>query len=293
MRTGFRHWCRALSWLAGLLLLSACNSPFEHSGTKLQDLRASGVIRVGYANEIPYAYLDSQTGKLTGEAPAIAEHILKRLGIERVEPVLTEFGALIPGLKAHRFDMIAAGMYILPERCSEVSFSNPTYSIGEGFIVKSGNPLALHSYADIAKRDDARIGVVAGAVERRYAQQLGIPDERIVVFPNLPSALAGVEAGRVDAAAGTSLSLRLLAQKEAPGRVQLAKPFYDPVVDGKPVRGYGAFVFRREDYNLVATFNAHLKSFIGTPEHLELIKPFGFTRVELPGRLTAEQLCER
>src|SRR5690606_6122996 len=103
-----------------------------------------------------------------------------------------EFGSLIPGLQAGRFDMIAAGMYILPERCAQVSFSNPTYSVGEAFIVAKGNPLALHSYADVAKHPTATLGVVAGAVERAYARASEIPDDRVAVFPDAPSALDGV-----------------------------------------------------------------------------------------------------
>ena len=34
------------------------------------------------------------------------------MGINQVEGVLTEFGSLIPGLQARRFDIIAAGMYV-------------------------------------------------------------------------------------------------------------------------------------------------------------------------------------
>lgn len=277
------------------LVASGCSdqadSPGKDEPGALERAQQAGTIRVGYANEAPYAYLESASGRLTGEAPEIARAVLARMGIRGVEGVLTEFGSLIPGLKAGRFDIIAAGMYILPQRCKEIAFSNPTYSVGEAFVVADGNPLRLSSYEDLARHADARLGVVAGTVERDYSRRTGVPDDRVVVFPDAPSALEGVIAGRVDAFAGTSLTVNnLLARANSP-RVERAQPFSDPVIDGKAARGYGAFGFRKSDGKLIAAFNDALARFIGTPAHLELVKPFGFTLAELPGGATAAELC--
>ena len=283
---------------AGLALaLTACSQQGENQAasaadaTTLEQARKSGKIRVGYANEAPYAYMDSATQRLTGEAPEIARIVLSRLGITEIEGVLTEFGSLIPGLQAKRFDIIAAGMYVLPKRCKEVAFSNPTYGIGEAFLVKAGNPKKLHSYSDVAAYPKVKIGVVAGAVERDYARETGIPDARVTVFPNPPSALAGVVAGRVDAYAGTSLTVQTILQKANDPGIERADPFDDPILNGKSVRGFGAFAFRKDDQTLVDAFNAELATFIGSQEHLELVKPFGFTAQERPGKVTADQLC--
>ncbi|MCH5710081.1 transporter substrate-binding domain-containing protein, partial [Salmonella enterica] len=89
--------------------------------------------------------------------------------------VLTEFGSLIPGLQAKRFDIIAAGMYVTPERCGQVAFSNPTYGVGQAFLVKQGNPKNLHSYEDVVKNPDAKLGVVVGAIEAEYASKVKVP----------------------------------------------------------------------------------------------------------------------
>ncbi|MGD2140435.1 MAG: ectoine/hydroxyectoine ABC transporter substrate-binding protein EhuB [Burkholderiales bacterium] len=283
--------------IAVAVMLAACSQESGDSDSTskdsvtLDDARKAGVIKVGFANEAPYAYLDSSTNELTGEAPAIARVILKRLGVDEVEGVLTEFGSLIPGLQAKRFDIIAAGMYILPERCKQVTFSNPTYGIGEAFLVMSGNPKNLHSYEGLAGNADATLGVVAGTVERGYARKTNIPDERVQVFPDGPSAVAGVAAGRIDAYAGTSLTIQDIVSKTTDGTLERAKPFTDPVIDGKSVRGYGAFAFRKADQSLVDAFNRELANFIGSAEHRELVKPFGFTEQELPGDVTAAQLC--
>jgi polar amino acid transport system substrate-binding protein len=281
---------------AACLLLAACtgggtgDDNGKDAGT-LERLRAGGTARVGFANEAPFAYRDPETGRLTGEAPEIARVVLKRLGVDRVEGVLTEFGALIPGLKAGRFDLIAAGMYITPARCREIAFSNPTYRIGEAFLVARGNPLGLHAYADVAAHPKARLAVVAGAVELGYARAAGVPEARIRVLPDPASAVAAVRAGRVDAYAGTVLTVETLLGKTGTDEVERAAPFTDPVVEGKTVAGYGAFGFRKADVGLREAVNRELRAFLGTPAHLERVRPFGFSKATLPGDATAKALC--
>jgi len=278
--------------LAAAMLVAACSRSVDtSSGGTLEQARRSHKIRIGYANEAPYAYLDIATGKVTGEAPEIARIVLADLGITKVEGVLTEFGSLIPGLNAHRFDIIAAGMYVLPKRCKEVTFSNPTYSVGEAFVVAKGNPKGLHSYKDIARAANATLAVVAGTVERAYARDAGIPDKRVVVFPDAPGALEGVAAGRADAYAGTSLTVNYLLLKADNRQLERAKPFTDPTEGGKLARGYGAFGFRKSDKDLVTAFNKRLAKFIGTEQHRKLVSKFGFTSDELPGPVTAAELC--
>src|SRR5690606_34180458 len=76
------------------------------------------------------------------------------------QPVLTEWGSLIPGLRASRFDLIAAGMYITPERCKQVLFTDPHYQLPDTLLVKTGNPKNLRSYADIANDPEAKLAIM-------------------------------------------------------------------------------------------------------------------------------------
>lgn len=289
------HWAASLL-VVSILVVSGCSlatAPTVPGETTLDRIRREGVVRVGYANEAPYAYMDTAAGRLTGEAPEILRVIMDRLGVAEVEGVLTEFGSLIPGLKARRFDVIAAGMYITPERCGQIAFSNPSYVIGEAFVVPKGNPLHLHSFEDVAGHATAKLGVMAGAVEHGYARDIGVPENRIVVFPDNISGLDGVRAGRVDAFAATSLTVNDMLTKANDGRVERAEPFTDPVIDGESIKGYGAFGFHIEDAELREAFNNELATFIGSPEHLELVAPFGFTEVNIPRGITAADLCGR
>ncbi len=289
-------WCvmqvLAVAVIVSLPSIAGCERSEQVDETTLRRIQREGVVRIGYANEAPYAYVDEKTGRLTGEAPEIARVVLKRMGVDRVEGVLPEFGSLIPGLKAKRFDIIAAGMYILPQRCREIAFTRPTYKIGEALLVQAGNPLDLHSYEDVAAHAKARLGVVAGAVELAHARAVGIPNERIAVLPDAPSAVAAVQAGRIDAYAGTALTIQDMLNKAGDGVVERAKPFTNPVIEGEPVIGYGAFGMRKEDNALRESFNQRLDAFIGTEQHRTLMLPFGFTEAELPGNVRAGDLCQ-
>ncbi len=282
-------------WLAVFFLVTAAAALVACStdtADTLERLRGGDPVRVGYANEAPYAYLDNEKNELTGEAPEIARVVLGQLELGKIEGVLTEFGSLIPGLQAGRFDMIAASMYITPARCEQIAFSEPTYCMGEAFAVLASNPLGLNSYEDVASHATARLGIVAGTVELGYARAQGVPDERIVIFPDNPSALEGVLASRVDAFAGTRSTVQNLLQTAANDRLEMAEPFTDPVIDGQPVRGCGAFGFRSQDAALLQAFNEGLSEYIGSPEHLETVAPFGLTEKDMPHGITTGDLCQ-
>ncbi|MGJ3253510.1 MAG: ectoine/hydroxyectoine ABC transporter substrate-binding protein EhuB [Elainellaceae cyanobacterium] len=278
--------------IAAAFLIISCSGGSSAGGSTLEKVQESGVVKIGYANEAPYGYQDTATGEITGEAPEIAKEVLAEMGINEIEGVLTEFGSLIPGLQAGRFDMIAAGMYINPDRCEQILFSDPSYGIGEGMVVQRGNPEGVTSYEDIANNPDITLGVVAGTVEQGYAEATGIPADQVEILPDAPSAVEAVKAGRVDAYAGTSLTVQDLVDKDKSGDVERAEPFSDPVIDGEEIKGYGAFGFRKEDEEFRNAFNEQLNEFVGTEDHLNLVRPFGFTESELPEGKTADELCQ-
>ncbi|MDP2620526.1 MAG: ectoine/hydroxyectoine ABC transporter substrate-binding protein EhuB [Hyphomicrobiales bacterium] len=280
-----RHFAvAALSALGAFALLATDLSPAS-AQTTLERIEAQGYIRVGFANEAPFGYA-TPAGKLTGEAPEVAKAVLAKMGIAQVDGVLTEFGSLIPGLKAGRFDIIAAGMFINPQRCEEIQFSEPSYGIGQAFLVKAGNPKNIMDYSTVAKNAGLKLAVMAGAVESGYAKEAGVDPSQLVVLPDQSSLLKAVQAGRADAAALTALSIANLAEKG--DGVESTEPF--GMVAGQSVKGHGGFGFRKENQALFEEFNKHLKAFLGSDEHIELVTPFGFGKGYLPNKTMAE-LC--
>lgn len=209
-----------------------------------------------------------------------------------MQGVLTEFGSLIPGLKAERFDMITAGMFITPARAKEVAFADPEYSIGEALAVKPGNPKGLRSYKDIAAQPDVKVAVMGGAIENEYLLKSGVSRDQIVTVPDNPSAIAALESGRVDAITMTGPSLQALLDVAPDAKLERVMDFEQPVIDGKSVRGYGATAFRLEDEDFRQAFNLELKKLKESGELLKILQQFGFTEQELPGDVTAEELSK-
>ena len=254
----------------------------------LEEARERGFIRVGFANEVPYAYAQPD-GTLTGEAVEVARAIFQRLGIEEMDGVLTEFGSLIPGLRAGRFDVITAGMYVTPVRCEQVAFADPEYRIGEGIVVPAGNPMGITSYTDIADDPSIRVGTGAGWLEYDYMVAMGVDEAQIVTFPDAPSGMAGLSADRIDVFTGTSLTMRNIA--DLTDGVEFVEAFEQPVIDGETVISYGAAAFHPDDAAFRDAFNEVLHEMRASGELAEIIGAFGFGASELPGDVTAAEIC--
>jgi polar amino acid transport system substrate-binding protein len=263
----------------------------EMEESTLDRVLREGVIRVGFANENPYAFAQPD-GTLSGEAVEVAREVFARMGIPEMEGVLTEFGSLIPGLQAGRFDAITAGMYVNPTRCEQVLFADPEYTIGDALIVEAGNPLDLHSYEDIAANPDATVGTGAGYLENDFMLAVGVAEDQIVNFPDDPSGFAGLQAGQIDAWTGTRPTLLQMLEDAGTDDYELADPFTQPVIDGESVQNYGAAAFRYEDETLRREFNANLEAVKAEGMLIELIGQFpGFDEGALPGDTKAEDLC--
>lgn len=249
----------------------------------LEKVKENSSVRIGYANETPFAYT-ALDGSVTGESPEIVKKIFEKMGVQTINPVLTEWGSLIPGLRASRFDLIAAGMYITPERCKQVLFTDPHYQLPDTLLTKTGNPKNLHSYEDIAK-SGAKVAIMAGTVNLGYARDAGITDGQILQVPDTTAQLQAVRAGRADAAVGTQLTMKNLAEKGGDTVEAIADFKDDP-----SHTGYGALAFRPEDKAFRDAVNAELKKWIGTDEHLATVKPFGFDKSNITDK-TAAELC--
>lgn len=278
--------------LIGCSSSESSSSGKESQGeTTLEKVKREGKVTVGFANEIPYAYKTPE-GELTGEAVEVARAVFKRMGINEMEGVLTEFGSLIPALKAKRFDTITAGNYITPERAKEVDFANPEYSIGESIGVQVGNPFNIKSYEDIKNNKDIKVAVLTGTVEQKYLLKVGVSEDQIELLPDLPSAFSALKSGRVDVVATTRPTLKDLLDKTKDSGIEIVEDFVQPVIDGKSVRSYGATVFRQEDDDFREAFNKELEVLKESGELLEILEKFGLTEHELPGDVTAEELLK-
>lgn len=265
-----------------------------HGGADAQDLleraKETGKVRVGYVDAPPFGFTAAD-GRLTGEAPEIARLVLSEMGIKEIEGVLTEPASLIADLEAGRFDMIAAGMIVMPRRCEEIAFSEPTFQVAEAFLVRAGNPEDLETFEDVAASGDAVVAVSADAIEGDLARRSGVPEERILVVPDAAAGMSAVRSGKADAFATTDPAASRMIEDKSPRYGLERTDAFTTTSDGEPWRAHGAFAFRKADAAFAAEFNRRLESFVGSSGHLAVIEPFGLTEANLPERTTAD-LCE-
>lgn len=249
-------------------------APGEGGGGLLESAREDG-IRIGFANERPYGF-EGPDGP-TGEAPEVAKAVLEEMGITEVEGVVVDFAALIGGLNAERFDIIAAGMFINEERAGEVLFADPDYCGTTAFAVEEGNPLGLADFESVIE-SEARIGVLSGAVEDGYAVDSGVPDGQINRFDTTPDLFDALTAGRIDAVALTAITVR---EQVAELDGYEATEGFIPVIDDVEQLGCGGYGFRFDDQEFRDEFNRVLNEMKENGEILPIVEEFGFTSAEV------------
>jgi len=276
-----------------MLAIAACSkvSSGDESKSTLEKAKEDGKIIVGFAGEKPYAYED-ENGKLTGEAVEVARAIFKKIGIEEMEGKLTKFSSLIPGLKAGKFDVITAGMYITPERCEEAAFAEPDYTIGEALAVQKGNPNNLHSYEDIANNPDVKIAVMNGAIEIDHLKAAGVKESQMEIVTDIPSSITALESKRVDATTMTGPTLTSALETAEAKNIEVVEEFTQPTVDGESVQGYGAAAFMPGDDEILEAYNEELAKMKESGELLDIISEFDFTESEIPKGVTTAELCQ-
>ncbi len=275
--------------LGGATILGACTQTGGGGGNTLQSARDAGRIRVGIAGEAPYGFTNQQ-GRVTGEAPEVARVVFRALGIPEIEATQVEFGSLIPALNARQFDMVAAGMFITPQRCKQAAFSIPDYTAPAAFLVPRGNPQQVRRFEDIATKN-LQLAVLSGAVEQGYAEDSGVPPNLIQVYDSQSALLQAVTGNRAYAAALTSISLKWLVAQNPGAPVEVTEPF-SPVINGQEQISAGAFVFRPVDNDLRTAFNPELQRIHDNGQWLQVVRPFGFGEENIPGpNVTTESEC--
>jgi polar amino acid transport system substrate-binding protein len=243
-------------------------------GGLLAELQEAGSITIGIANEPPYGFEDEE-GEPSGEAPEVAKAVLAELGITEVDAVVVEFGSLIPGLQAGQYDMIAAGMFINPERAEQIIFSDPDYCISQSFAVAEGNPMEISDFASVAE-SGATLAVVPGTVEEDFALESGVSEDQLVPFGEIEAQYEALVAGDVDAVPGTRATVELRAEQME--GFEATEPFIYVDPDGNEVLGCGGFGFVDQEFR--DAFNDVLHQLQEDGTVAEIIAEFGFTQDE-------------
>ncbi|WP_199084492.1 ectoine/hydroxyectoine ABC transporter substrate-binding protein EhuB [Bosea sp. ASV33] len=277
--------------LAGAVTVLAAFSGPGSSQAQAQSEWAGKKLVVGIHNRTPWAYRDKDN-KVVGIHPDVIRAVFAPLGVKDFEFVVSDFGAMIPGLLAGRFDIIASGVAITPPRCEQVLFSEPDVAVGDSLLVKTGNPLNLHSYEDIAKNPKVRLAGGRGSENTKNAIAAGVPESQIALFPNNEAAVSAILADRADV---TTLSvpsaIGVIDEQKVEG-IERAVPFKGLIkANGQPAKLYTGTVFPKSSAKLRDAYNAELAKLRASGGLKPIMGKYNFTTDEDAGAITTAQIC--
>ncbi|MER8516359.1 ectoine/hydroxyectoine ABC transporter substrate-binding protein EhuB [Mesorhizobium sp. M1060] len=250
----------------------------------LNDARTNGVT-IAIANEPPLAQLDKD-GAPTGAGPDLDRAILKEAGVTGLSGDVMDYGAMIPAVQSQRATFASGGsLYIKPERCEAVAFSNPVMCGGVSFILPNALADKVHSYKDIAALG-LRVGACGGCVMQKLAIDAGVSEDKIIIFPDGTSGVKLLTDNRIDVfshdtTAGFDLYRRL---------ADPAKYKYVRLTDG-PMDCYGA-AFNKNNAELRDAYNDGLKKIRASGKYTEILKKYGLEEAAFgTDTMTTEKLC--
>ena len=259
--------------------------------TTRERILSEKTIVIGVHNKAPWGYRD-QDGNPAGFHPDLVRAVFEPLGVTKVELVIADFGALIPGLVASRFDAIASGLYITPKRCELVAFSNPDLRLADAALVAAGNPKGISSYGDIAKNAELKFGATRGSVQGKNAAAAGIPERQMLLFQNTEATIAALTSGRVDAIAFSAATASKVVGDPNIEGIERASPFTGLILEnGKEKVGHSAVAFRKDDEDLRDLYNERLAQLRSDGTFDKIMQKNGFSTMERAPDISFTQLC--
>lgn len=254
------------------------------SAGPLADRIAAGEpIRIGFANEAPFAY-PGDKGEPLGFVNAYTLGLLAEMGHENIEVVVTDWGGLIPALNAGRLDIVTGGMNIMASRCDSIAFSEPMLVAGDAFLVPTGNPDGLNTYQDLIDKE-ATFVTGTGYNQVEVAKREGLPEGQIMQVPGPTEILAALTAGRAQAGGVTHFTAMEMAGNNEGVEVSDVSQLPDWTLN------WAGIGFRKDDQDFVDAFNAAQADYLGSDAMMERVADYGYTDVNVPQDVTTEWVC--
>ncbi len=179
-----------------LVTASAVLSGCSGGGTDnvLQRVQDNGTLRVALTQaNPPWNYLDD-AGKPVGYDVDVAHEVARRIGVEDVEFVASNFQSFIEGVRAGRFDIVISGQTITDERKKQVDFSRPYQVNGVSIFV----PAAGGAVSSLADLEGKTVAVSAGTTQEKFARE-EIPGVQVKTYQNATLGLTDLSRGNADA----------------------------------------------------------------------------------------------
>ncbi|RVI61358.1 ectoine/hydroxyectoine ABC transporter substrate-binding protein EhuB [Sinorhizobium meliloti] len=280
--------CTRLLPAAALATVAAVTTVLFHpaiaKAEMLDDAKENGVT-IAVANEPPYMQINPD-GTPGGWGPEMDAAVLKEAGVAKFSGQLMEYGAMIPALQSNRADLASSGaLYIKPERCEAVLFSDPVSCSGESLIMAAALREKVKTYDDVAKQG-LKIGVCGGCTEQKLALEAGVKEDSVVVFPDGASGLKLLEDGRIDVFANDSATTANLFKRLDPADWHYVRI--------ENIRSCGGAAFNKNSAELRDAYNDGLRRIRANGTYMKIMKKYGLQEDARDIEKTStQQLCEK
>jgi cystine transport system substrate-binding protein len=169
------------------------------------ELIKPGTLVVGTTGSSPPATMYDADAELVGYDIDLSRKLAADLGL-KVEFVTLEWSAMLAGVQAGRFDMVASSVARTPDRVASASFTMSSPYVVNGVAgARRASDTAIKTWQDACGK---RIGIVKGASEiatARAALPAGCLDN-VRDYPGWSELLLDLQNGRIDLLVGNYLT---------------------------------------------------------------------------------------
>ena len=258
---------KVIGTAVGVLVLAATGMQPVMADGSLDRIKKQGYVKTAVNQELPYAELKSN-GEMVGVLPEVVEAVLAESGIGEFRGVLIDWGAMIPGLQARRYDMVSGWLFINPKRCKAIIFSEPILCDAEAFVKLKTNPLSITSFAELKNHPTATAATAPGSFEHIAAKDAGIPRDKLVLWEgNIQNGMQLISTGRADVLLSPlGSAVDAVSKSSDPSKFEIIAPVTD--VAG----GCAAIGFNGSDRELRDAFDVGLKRLQTSGKFAEILK---------------------
>ncbi|ESX14981.1 ectoine/hydroxyectoine ABC transporter substrate-binding protein EhuB [Mesorhizobium sp. LSJC264A00] len=275
--------CFAVSALS-LFIAGATNISYQSAlAQTIDEVKANGAT-IAIANDPPLMTMNAD-GSPGGLGPEMDAAILAEAGITKYSGQVMEYGAMIPALQSKRATLSTSGaLYIKPERCEAVLFSDPVSCNAEVLIVPAALADKVKTYKDIAEQG-LTIGVCGGCYEQKLALAAGVKEDKIVVFPDATSGIKLLTDKRIDVYAHDSYTGAAMFKRLDPKEMRFVR-----LDDLKSCAAAG---FNKDSSALRDAYNDGLRKIRANGKYIEVLKKYNFEEGAHVENVTTEKLCAK
>lgn len=207
--------------LAGVaaLLAGGVRAQAPAAASSLDQVKASGKLRMGVALAEPWAFKDPATNEWRGFSISFGKALSTALGVQ-LEVQEMAFPTLIAALQAGQVDIVPV-FDATPQRALAADFTASAL-VWHAQAVLVAEDSKAQTWADL-DNPSFTIAVPQGSVMETYAKKMA-PKATVLSFPNNPETVAAFQSGRANAASLFGPALSVLQARMKKGKIIVPTP---------------------------------------------------------------------